>query len=461
MSSSRRPPQRGNPARPLVIALAFAGLALLAMLGIADAGGALDFTDSSPLTFVAYGVAAVGIGALWWVADRIRGHMRAVEGLRGALVSLEADDRGKLPAMAERAEDGELAQIHDALERLLERLQAQQSAPDRRLEAVLASIGDAIVVITGEGQVSLVNHAAKVLLGADDVAVGSSVYAALSRTTVRAAMAQAVSAGRPVDAMIGTLAQHQLAAKVAVLEGGDGAVLIIPAEEITFRAEIESDLSLLDRPPPAAPIADDLALERLPILVFDTETTGLDVANDRIVSIGAVRMAGARIYRGVSFDRLVDPRMEIPALSTSIHGITDEMVRDADPFPAVYDHFRPHLHEVVAVGHQVAFDMAMLRHECALAGLDWAPPPSLDTCLLASVMEPLLPGGHGLEAVADWLGVEIHGRHTALGDSLVTAEVFARMVPRLIDRGITTFGQAKAFESGAKSFLQEQKKAGW
>ena len=444
-----------------MIALAIAGLAMLGVLAIATASGALDFSDGTMAAFGAIGVAGVGILALWWAADRIRSHMAALGRLRGALISLEADDRARLPAMAERAEDGELAQIHDALDRLLERLQDQQAAPDQRLEAVLASIGDAILVITGEGQVSLVNHAAKALLGADLVAVGTSIYAALSRTTVRAAMARAASAGRPVDAMIGTLAQHQLAAKVAVLEGGHGAVLIIPAEEITFRAEIESDLSLLDRPPPAAPIVDDLALDRLPILVFDTETTGLDVASDRIVSIGAVRMEGARVYRGVSFDHLVNPQMEIPAVSTSIHGITDEMVREADRFPAVYDQFRQHLEDVVAIGHQVAFDLAMLRHECTLAGLDFAPPQSLDTCLLASVMEPQLPGGHGLGAVADWLGVEVHGRHTALGDSLVTAEVFARMVPRLIDRGITTFGQAKAFQSGAKGFIEEQKKAGW
>ncbi len=153
--------------------------------------------------------------------------------------------------------------------------------------------------------------------------------------------------------------------------------------------------------------------------------------------------------------------MAIPPRSTAIHGITDAMVRDAERFPEVYAQFLPHLEGVVAIGHQVAFDLAMLRRECGLAGLDWAPPPSLDTCLLASVMEPLLPGGHGLGAVADWLGVEIHGRHTALGDSLVTAEVFARMVPRLADLGVTTFGQAKAFESGAKSFIHEQKKAGW
>ena len=178
---------------------------------------------------------------------------------------------------------------------------------------------------------------------------------------------------------------------------------MIPAGEVAFRAEIESDLSLLDRPPEALAITDDLALDRLPVLVFDTETTGLDVTDDRIVSIGAVRLDGPRVYRGVSVDQLVNPGRGIPARSTAIHGITDAMVRDAEPFPEVFAQFRPHLEGVVAVGHQVAFDLAMLRRECALAGLDWSAPESLDTCQLASQLEPGLPG-LGLEHVADWLG---------------------------------------------------------
>ena len=69
--------------------------------------------------------------------------------------------------------------------------------------------------------------------------------------------------------------------------------------------------------------------------------------------------------------------------------------------------------------------------------------PVLDTLLLSQVIEPQADS-HRLEAIAARLGVDVVGRHTALGDALVTAEVFLRMVPLLAQRGIRTLGEARA-----------------
>ncbi len=444
----------------VVLAAAAAALAGLGLLGLAVTVAADGLDDWR--SYVTVGLVALGGLFLWFGLDVARRHFISLERLRGAVVTLAADPSARLPILEDPEVDLEVRRFHGALQALVARHARERAAPDNRLEAVLASIPDAMLVISEDGQVSLVNHAAKSLLGAERVAVGSSVFAALSRTTVYDAVERARAAGQPVNAMIGTLEDHQLAAKVASLDDSGGAVITIPAEEVTFRAELDVDLDLLDRPPVVEPmeVSDDTPLERLPFLVLDTETTGLDVAQDRVVSIGAVPLFGGRLYRAGSFDRLVNPGVKIPARSTAIHGITDAMVRDAPAFAEVFAAFGTLLSGNVAVGHQIAFDLAMLRGECLRSGLAWSDPRSLDTLLLATALDPNLSTA-SLDAVAEQVGVTVRGRHTALGDSLVTAEVFLRLLPRLADRGVTTLGQATAFSRRAKRLLEAQQKAGW
>ena len=66
----------------------------------------------------------------------------------------------------------------------------------------------------------------------------------------------------------------------------------------------------------------------------------------------------------------------------------------------------------------------------------------LDTLLLSALVHPQQES-HGLEAIAERFGVPVLGRHTALGDAMVTAEVFLKLLPLLAERGIRTLGQAR------------------
>jgi DNA polymerase-3 subunit epsilon len=69
--------------------------------------------------------------------------------------------------------------------------------------------------------------------------------------------------------------------------------------------------------------------------------------------------------------------------------------------------------------------------------------PVLDTLLLSAVAHPE-QASHSLEEIAARLGVNVVGRHTALGDALVTGEVFLRLLPVLSGRGVRTLGEARA-----------------
>ncbi|MEZ4869616.1 MAG: exonuclease domain-containing protein [Caldilineaceae bacterium] len=183
-------------------------------------------------------------------------------------------------------------------------------------------------------------------------------------------------------------------------------------------------------------------LETLTYTIFDTETTGLDPQRDEIISIGAVRVLTGRILRQELFDQLIDPRRPIPHLATHVHGIDDTMVQGRPTIAQVLPRFYHFAEETVLVGHNVAFDLRLLARKEQVTGVHFGQ-PILDTLLLSEVLQPN-EKNHELEAIAARLGVNVLGRHTALGDALVTAEVFLRMIPLLREAGIRTLDQALA-----------------
>lgn len=194
-------------------------------------------------------------------------------------------------------------------------------------------------------------------------------------------------------------------------------------------------------------------LEELTFTVLDTETTGLDpTAGDRIVSIGAVRVMNGRVLRQETFERLVNPGRLVPATSTAIHGLTDEMLADAPPIEEVLPELGRFAEDTILVGHNLAFDLQFLRTAARSTQVALTQ-PALDTLLLDVALYPA-QADHTLEAIAARLGVSIVGRHTALGDALVTADVLVGLLGPLREAGIRTLEHAlatsrRAFEARA------------
>lgn len=180
-------------------------------------------------------------------------------------------------------------------------------------------------------------------------------------------------------------------------------------------------------------------LRGVPYVVFDTETTGLNPSKgDEIIAIGAVRIVSGRILTGETFTRLVNPGCPIPPESIRFHNITDTMVEDAPPAAVVLPQFRAFIGDAVLVAHNAAFDLKFIKLKESESGTRFGM-LALDTMLISMFLYPDF-SDHSLDRIAERLGVEVAGRHSALGDALATAAVFTRLLDLLENRGITTLG---------------------
>jgi DNA polymerase-3 subunit epsilon len=190
------------------------------------------------------------------------------------------------------------------------------------------------------------------------------------------------------------------------------------------------------------PDLDSRLLSDLTYTVFDTETTGLDPrGGDEIISIGAVRIVNGRLLREDCFDQLIDPQRPLPPESTAIHGITPEMLEGQPVIGTVLPLFHRFTEDTILLAHNAAFDMRMLQVKEADTGVRFIN-PVLDTLLLSAVVHPA-QDDHNLEAIARRTGISVMGRHTALGDAIVTGEMFLKLLPLLAEKGVRTLKEAR------------------
>lgn len=428
-----------------------AGLLLSLGIMVALAAEGLDWQDIGARHAVLFAACLVWlcVSAIL-IVSIARIHAR-LERLRGH-IALAASDT-PLPPVAVEAPDS-IDRLHLAVAELIGRRRIAQAERDRRLEQILGALPDPVLVVTPEGLISLVNAAGRALFDECASMVGTSVYDLVTSTALAAAMQEARRRGTAVDCRLETPRGDRLNASVSAFPDAGGAVIRFAAGQGVL-GTVEHDLALHDRLP-ATRVTAETPLAELPALVLDTETTGLDPARDRIVSLGAVRLRGAQLLRGQVLDLLINPGRQIPAVSTAVHGISDLMVLAAPAYAEVAPKIMAALQGIAMIGHHTVFDLAVLRQASASAGIDWQDPPWLDTALLYSALFPEARV-FDLDAVAAELGVAIHGRHTALGDALATAALYLKLLPYLEEQGITTLGRAMAFQMTGRKAAQARR----
>lgn len=162
-------------------------------------------------------------------------------------------------------------------------------------------------------------------------------------------------------------------------------------------------------------------------IFYDTETTGTRSEKDFIIELAAYDPTLDR-----SFEQLINPGCLIPAETTAIHHITNEMVAQAPSFAEISDAFIKFCEgDVILIAHNNdTFDYLFLKAEfnrCGRQMPDWK---FLDSLKWARRYRKDLPR-HTLQFLREIYGIAVNNAHRALDDVIVLHQVFSRMTDDL------------------------------
>lgn len=176
------------------------------------------------------------------------------------------------------------------------------------------------------------------------------------------------------------------------------------------------------------------------LAVFDTETTGVDTSQARIVS-AAIALLGPTGEVLERYDWLIDPGVPIPEGAARVHGITTEIARASGMEPAVgVAQIVTQLREMLDRGYPVVaynapFDLTLLAAEAARHGVAWpeAIAPVLDPLLLDKQFDRYRKGKRTLEAVAAHYSVDLGNAHDAGEDAIAAGRVMQQIALKYAD----------------------------
>lgn len=173
------------------------------------------------------------------------------------------------------------------------------------------------------------------------------------------------------------------------------------------------------------------------IAVFDTETTGIDTANDRVVSstIALLGKEGEVLER---YDWLIDPGIEIPEAAANVHGITTEVARTSGVETAVgIGQLVAQLASMIdrgfaLVAYNAPFDLSLLQAEASRNGVAWPEEiaPVIDPLVIDKQVDRYRKGKRTLEVVSAHYGVELGTAHDAGEDAIAAGRVLQALALR-------------------------------
>ncbi|MGA0214367.1 MAG: PolC-type DNA polymerase III [Pelagibacteraceae bacterium] len=181
---------------------------------------------------------------------------------------------------------------------------------------------------------------------------------------------------------------------------------------------------------------NDRKLAEETFCIIDTETTGLEVrSGDKIISFAGVKVKSFKLLDAI-FDQLIDPERDVPSSSSKIHGIYQKDIVGKPKIREIEHDISNFISNCTIVGHNIQFDQDFVETIIPYSelALKFKLNPILDTFSLAISLFPDLES-HELSDLCKTFKIKPEIRHTALGDSIMTANLFVILAREAQERG--------------------------
>lgn len=166
-------------------------------------------------------------------------------------------------------------------------------------------------------------------------------------------------------------------------------------------------------------------------VAFDCETTGLDIKNDRILSIGAIAISDNKIEVGTVLNIFVQQDV-FKAESVPIHGILKEGNLDKIVEAEAVIQFLDFIKNATLIGHNIAFDIEMINRALDRLDLGKLKNNYMDTDKMNQKLRHFPDDEHtSLDELCDYYKIKKSDRHTATGDAYITALLFLKLKKKL------------------------------
>jgi len=178
------------------------------------------------------------------------------------------------------------------------------------------------------------------------------------------------------------------------------------------------------------------ALKDTSFLVMDFETTGLDIKQDHVISVGLVEIKNLGIKLNTAWHEVIKTKRDLPEQSTVIRKITDDMLLHGTEITKVLDKILARLKGHVLVAHHAQIELGFLNKICRDIHQQDFLIPTIDTQILAKrqlqrEQTALKTNSLRLFNLCDRYKLPSYKAHNALSDALSTAELFLAVVTDL------------------------------